>query len=103
MFNLGALVDRIGREVCFSRWVFFFIEKVLFKNSLELKILEGIKKNEDPSKATNPFSPMHTIMVFQLQSDDGRGFVSLLAGKLDKRIHKRAIGEITGQGESGPR
>ena len=45
----------------------------------------------------------HTIMVFQLQSDDGRGFVGLLAGKLDKRIHKRAIGEITGQGESGPR
>ena len=39
----------------------------------------------------------HTIMVFQLQSDDGRGFVGLLAGKLDKRIHKRAIGEITGQ------
>lgn len=55
MVNLGTLADRIGREVCFSQWVFFFIEKVLFKSSLELKILEGIK-NEDPSEATNPWT-----------------------------------------------
>ena len=32
--QFGGLVDRIGLEVCFSRWVFFFIEKVFVQELL---------------------------------------------------------------------